>query len=71
MSVVGVPDRRFYEEICVCFVTNSECEVSPTDVKQFCMEKFIGHRAVDGLGEIPYESTACHCLTMEKLTKDS
>jgi fatty-acyl-CoA synthase len=53
VCVVGVPDMRFYEEICVCYVTSPEHDISPTDVKQFCMEKFIGHHALDGLGDIP------------------
>jgi acyl-CoA synthetase (AMP-forming)/AMP-acid ligase II len=50
---VGVPDKRLYEEVCVCYVTDSEKDVSPTDVEEFCMENFIGHDAIDGLGEMP------------------
>ncbi|XP_048742336.2 putative acyl--CoA ligase YdaB [Ostrea edulis] len=51
--VVGVPDKRLYEEICVCYVTDPEHDISPSDVKQFCLEKFLGHDAIDGLGEMP------------------
>jgi acyl-CoA synthetase (AMP-forming)/AMP-acid ligase II len=51
--VVGVPDKRLFEEICVCYVTDPEQEISPNNVKEFCVEKFIEHDAIDGLGEMP------------------
>jgi fatty-acyl-CoA synthase len=53
VTVVGVPDKRLYEEVCVCYVTHPEHEKSPTDVKNFCMENFFEHDALDGLGEMP------------------
>ncbi|XP_048742758.2 medium-chain acyl-CoA ligase ACSF2, mitochondrial-like [Ostrea edulis] len=62
--VVGVPDKRLYEEICVCYVTDPRYEISPTDIKQFCMEKFVGHDAIDGLGEMPKYFLRFHSLPM-------
>ncbi|XP_048751267.2 medium-chain acyl-CoA ligase ACSF2, mitochondrial-like [Ostrea edulis] len=62
--VVGVPDKRLYEEICVCYVTDPEYEISPTDVKQFCRTEFIGHDAIDGLGEMPKYFLRFHGLPM-------
>ncbi|XP_048740746.2 medium-chain acyl-CoA ligase ACSF2, mitochondrial-like [Ostrea edulis] len=62
--VVGVPNKRLYEEICVCYVTDTEQGISPTDVKQFCMDMFIGHDAIDGLGEMPTYFLQFHSLPM-------
>jgi acyl-CoA synthetase (AMP-forming)/AMP-acid ligase II len=59
---VGVPDRRLYEEICVCYVASPGHEIPPTNVKQFCMEKFIEHDAIDGLGEMPKYFLQFHSL---------
>jgi fatty-acyl-CoA synthase len=64
VCVVGVPDRRLYEEICVCYVTNSEHEISPSDVNQFCSKTFIGHHAVDGLGDLPKYFLRFHSLPL-------
>ncbi|XP_048740748.2 medium-chain acyl-CoA ligase ACSF2, mitochondrial-like [Ostrea edulis] len=62
--VVGVPDKRLYEEICVCYVTDPGLEISPTDVKQFCLGEFVGHDAIDGLGEMPKYFVRFHSLPM-------
>ncbi|XP_048742605.1 long-chain-fatty-acid--CoA ligase-like [Ostrea edulis] len=62
--VVGVPDKRLYEEICVCYVTDPQHNISPTDVEQFCMEKLIGYDAIDGLGEMPKYFLRFHSLPM-------
>ncbi|XP_048741574.2 medium-chain acyl-CoA ligase ACSF2, mitochondrial-like [Ostrea edulis] len=62
--VVGVPDKRLYEEVCVCYVTDPGHEISPTDVKQFCLENFVGHDAIDGLGEMPMYFIRFHSLPM-------
>lgn len=51
--VVGIPDKRLYEEIGVCYVTDREQEISPTNLKQFCMDMFVRHDAIGGFGEVP------------------
>ncbi|XP_056001776.1 medium-chain acyl-CoA ligase ACSF2, mitochondrial-like [Ostrea edulis] len=51
--VIGVPDKRLYEEICVCYVTEPGHDLAPSDVKQFCKENFTGCESIDGLGEMP------------------
>ena len=33
--VVGVPDQRLYEEVCVCFVSGTDMELTPDCVKEF------------------------------------
>jgi acyl-CoA synthetase (AMP-forming)/AMP-acid ligase II len=50
---IGVPDKPLYEEVCICYVIVPGHDISPTDVKQFCIENFIGQDAIDGLGEMP------------------
>jgi fatty-acyl-CoA synthase len=62
--VIGVPDKRLYEEICVCYVTDQNFKISPSDVKHFCMEHFIGEDAIDGLGEMPKYFIRFHTLPM-------
>ncbi|XP_056001798.1 medium-chain acyl-CoA ligase ACSF2, mitochondrial-like [Ostrea edulis] len=64
LIVVGVPDNRLYEEICVCYVTDPWIENSPSDVKQFCMENVIGSDSIDGLGEMPKYFLRFHSLPM-------
>jgi acyl-CoA synthetase (AMP-forming)/AMP-acid ligase II len=59
---VGVPDKRLYEEVCICYVTDSGNDISPNDVKKFCMENFIGRDALDGLGEMPKYFLRFHSL---------
>ncbi|XP_048739632.2 putative acyl--CoA ligase YdaB [Ostrea edulis] len=53
VAVIGVPDKRLYEEICVCYVTEPGHDISPADVEQFCKENFTGFESLDGLGEMP------------------
>jgi fatty-acyl-CoA synthase len=60
--VLGVPDERLYEEICVCYVTIPGHEITPADVKQFCAGNFIEHDAIDGLGEMPKYFLRFHSL---------
>jgi fatty-acyl-CoA synthase len=60
--VVGVPDKRLYEEICVCYVTSPGHNILPTEVKQYCIENFIEHDAIDGLGEMPKYFHRFHSL---------
>jgi acyl-CoA synthetase (AMP-forming)/AMP-acid ligase II len=69
VCVVGVPDRRLHEEICVCYVTNPEHHISPADVKQFCEEKFIGHHAADGHGKMPRYFLRFHSLPLVAIGK--
>ena len=51
--VVGVPDQRLYEEVCVCFVSGTDMELTPDCVKEFCKEEFCTEGAMDGLGSLP------------------
>ncbi|XP_061179445.1 medium-chain acyl-CoA ligase ACSF2, mitochondrial-like [Saccostrea echinata] len=53
VAVVGVPDKRLYEEICVCYVTEPGNDISPSNVKQYCKENFGVYESLDGLGEMP------------------
>lgn len=51
--VVAVPDKRLYEEICVCFVANVQSDVTEDDVKDYCVQHFDVTNGADGLGEMP------------------
>ncbi|XP_061179259.1 medium-chain acyl-CoA ligase ACSF2, mitochondrial-like [Saccostrea echinata] len=53
VAVVPVPDKRLYEEVCLCFVPEKESGVTVTDVKRFCDENFEVRQSADGLGEKP------------------
>lgn len=55
VAVVPVPDRRLYEEVCLCFVPEKKEDVTVTvnDVKRFCEEHFEVRQSADGLGEKP------------------
>lgn len=52
VSVIGVPDARLYEEVCVCYTTLSVA-VSPHAVEDFCKTKFVVSESYDGLGDMP------------------
>lgn len=63
--VLGVPDMRLYEEICVCFVTDPEHETYPTNVKEFCLEIFVSaHDAIDDRGQMSKYFLRFHSLPM-------
>jgi fatty-acyl-CoA synthase len=69
---VGVLDKRLFEEICACYVTSPGHKFPPTNMKQFCMEKFIEHNAIYGLGEMPKYFLQFHSLSKlgnEKINK--
>lgn len=51
--VVGVPDKRLYEEVCVCYVTEPGFDLSPSDLKQFCKDNFVMYDSTGGLAEAP------------------
>lgn len=51
--VVAVPDKRLYEEICVCFVAKPQIDVTEDDVKDFCAQHFEVTNAADGVGYMP------------------
>ena len=51
--VVGVPDKRLYEEVCACFVANEGCDVTEKEVEDFCKTKMLKTETLDGLGDIP------------------
>lgn len=51
--VVGVPDKRLFEEICVCFVAKAQSDVTEDDVKDYCSKHFDVTNAADGMGEMP------------------
>ena len=53
VAVVAVPDKRLYEEVCVCFVSKTDSNVSLDDVKEFCNGSFCTESALDGLGNMP------------------
>lgn len=53
VSVVPVPDKRLYEEICVCFVASGSAHITPDDVKKFCKEYLFDKSTVDSMGEMP------------------
>lgn len=53
VAVVSVPDRRLYEEVCLCFVPDQKSDVTVDDVKAFCEEHFEVRQSADGLGERP------------------
>lgn len=53
VAVVPVPDKRLYEEVCLCFVTDRNSDVTVDDVKRFCEEHFEVRQSADGLGERP------------------
>ncbi|KAK3097856.1 hypothetical protein FSP39_013857 [Pinctada imbricata] len=52
-AVVAVPDKRLFEEICVCFVAAHDSVVTSDDVKRHCSEIFRTDNTLDGLGEMP------------------
>ncbi|XP_069107987.1 putative acyl--CoA ligase YdaB [Argopecten irradians] len=49
--VVAVPDKRLYEEVCVCFVSSEK--ITPDEVEQYCHEHLFTDGTVDSLGEMP------------------
>ena len=51
--VVGVPDQRLGEEVCLCFTQEEGKSVSVHDMKLFCHERFVQKDAIDGLGDMP------------------
>ncbi|OWF44606.1 acyl-CoA synthetase family member 2, mitochondrial-like [Mizuhopecten yessoensis] len=51
VCIVAVPDKRLYEEICVCFTTS--VKLTPDDVQQYCQQNLFTTSTVDGLGEMP------------------
>ena len=51
--VVGVPDKRLYEEVCACFVAKEGCDVTEKEVEDFCKTKMLKTETLDGLGDIP------------------
>ncbi|XP_060076182.1 medium-chain acyl-CoA ligase ACSF2, mitochondrial-like [Ylistrum balloti] len=51
VCIVAVPDKRLYEEVCVCFTTGEN--LMPEDVKQFCQENLFVTNTLDSLGEMP------------------
>ena len=51
--VVGVPDRRLGEEVCLCFIPEETAHISVEDMKSFCQEKFVKTEAIDGFGDMP------------------
>ncbi|XP_060079460.1 medium-chain acyl-CoA ligase ACSF2, mitochondrial-like [Ylistrum balloti] len=51
VCIVPVPDKRLYEEICVCFVPSGPLTLA--DVQQYCKENLFTENTVDGLGEMP------------------
>ncbi|OWF56071.1 uncharacterized protein LOC110452055 [Mizuhopecten yessoensis] len=53
VCVVPVPDRRLYEEICVCFMRSDASEMTKEDVKKFCEEHLYADGTVDGIGVMP------------------
>ncbi|XP_033724692.1 medium-chain acyl-CoA ligase ACSF2, mitochondrial-like [Pecten maximus] len=62
VCVVPVPDKKLYEEVCVCFVPFGE--LTPEDVKQFCRQNYFKAKALSGLDEIP-----SYFLQFETLSK--
>ena len=52
-QVVVVPDKRLYQEICVCFMVKDNCDVTEDDVKEFSAQKFDVKNSVDGYGVMP------------------
>ncbi|XP_056001801.1 medium-chain acyl-CoA ligase ACSF2, mitochondrial-like [Ostrea edulis] len=62
---VGVPDKRLYEKICVCYVTDPGQDILPCEVKQFCIENFVGQEAmIDDIGKMPKYFLRFHSLPM-------
>jgi len=51
--VIPVPDKRLYEEVCVCFVSHENCNVNADDVKKYCEQNMFKEKAVDGVGDMP------------------
>ncbi|XP_021351260.1 acyl-CoA synthetase family member 2, mitochondrial-like [Mizuhopecten yessoensis] len=51
VCVVPVPDKRLYEEICVCFVPSGK--ITPDDVQRYCEQNLFTENTVDSLGEMP------------------
>ncbi|XP_060068004.1 uncharacterized protein LOC132548199 [Ylistrum balloti] len=51
VCVVPVPDKRLYEEICICFVSMSE--LTTEEVKDFCTKTLFAEGTLDGLGVMP------------------
>lgn len=51
--VIGVPDKRLGEEICVCFESKCGSVVSESDVKVHCEKTLVTTSSLDGLGEMP------------------
>ncbi|XP_060074273.1 putative acyl--CoA ligase YdaB [Ylistrum balloti] len=51
VSLVPVPDKRLYEEICVCFVSSGQ--LTSHDVQNYCKQNLFKENTVDSLGEIP------------------
>ncbi|XP_033728628.1 medium-chain acyl-CoA ligase ACSF2, mitochondrial-like isoform X1 [Pecten maximus] len=51
VCIVPVPDKRLYEEICVCFTFSGK--VTRDDVQQFCQQTLFKESTIDSLGEMP------------------
>ena len=51
--VVSVPDDRFREEICACFVCDQGCTISLGELEKHCEENFILEKVVNGVGRSP------------------
>ncbi|XP_069114838.1 medium-chain acyl-CoA ligase ACSF2, mitochondrial-like [Argopecten irradians] len=51
ICVVAVPDRRLYEEICVCYT--SYIKTSPDDVRNFFELRLFKKNTFDSLGDMP------------------
>ncbi|XP_069107832.1 putative acyl--CoA ligase YdaB isoform X1 [Argopecten irradians] len=51
--VVGVPDDRLLEEICVCFISDEGVDLTAEDVEGFCKNIYLKEEAADGMGDMP------------------
>ncbi|XP_060080765.1 long-chain-fatty-acid--CoA ligase FadD15-like [Ylistrum balloti] len=51
--VIGVPDDRLLEEVCVCFIPFEGIDLTPAAVEEFCQNIFLKEESADGMGEMP------------------
>lgn len=51
VCIVAVPDKRFYEEICVCFLPSGK--INSGDIQLYCEQTLFKTNTLDSLGEMP------------------
>lgn len=53
VAIIAVPDKRLFEEICVCYNAKSGHSVTPHDVEEYCKQNFVVVGSYDGFGDMP------------------